>query len=661
MNPAPVATHAPIQPGGWHRARVLLAIGAVYFLAGKLGLSFALINHSATAVWPPTGIALGALLVFGRGVWPAIFIGAFLVNLTTAGSALTSLGIAMGNTLEGLLGAWLVQRHAGGVACFYIARNVFKFAALAGLLATAVSATVGVATLLAGGFADPATAGAVWLTWWLGDASGALVVTPLILLWHEDRASREAGDRTTESLLMLLATIAVAAAVFGWSRLPLTFLCMAPLAWAAFRLGSREVATTVGLMSTIAAWATLHGSGPFAMVAGNDALLILQAFMATTAMTILPIAALVGEHRQAAQQAAAAAIEAQTANHAKDEFLAMLSHELRNPLHAINNSAALLQRGAPPAEYGAALEILRRQTDHLSRLVVDLLDVTRAVGGDLALARCPVNLQLVIGKAVDELATGQDRVTAEAEEVWVDADPVRLQQVLMNLLDNALRFTPGGGSIRVHALHEGGKAVIRVEDSGIGIEPALLQRIFDPFTQGRRGLDRQGGGLGIGLTLARKLVSQHGGSLEAHSPGLGQGTSVVLRLPAIEPPAPAAAPPAPQARRVLVIEDNDDARNSLCALLTAVGYEVHEAVDGKAGVDEALRLQPDVVLVDIGLPVLDGYEVARQIKAGGGRGKLVALTGYGRSEDRQLSDEAGFDEHLVKPVTLEQLRKSIEE
>ena len=282
----------------------LLVLTGVYFLAGKFGLALAFVHASASPVWPPTGIALAATLLLGYRVWPALFLGAFLVNVTTAGSVWTSLGIAGGNTLEGLLGAFLVQRFANGRRVFDRARDILTFAALAGLGSTAVCATIGVTSLSLGGYASWERFGAIWLTWWLGDAAGALVVAPVLILWGMDRALRLSQARLLELLLLLGSTLLVGEAVFGglgspWARsYPLEFLCVPLLVVAAFRFGAREAATCVALLSVLANWGTLHGSGPFVRYTQNESLLLLQTFMGTMAMMTLLLAAIVKTHRE---------------------------------------------------------------------------------------------------------------------------------------------------------------------------------------------------------------------------------------------------------------------------------------------------------------------------------------------------------------------------
>ena len=1074
----------------------------LYFLAGKSGLLFASIQANTSAVWPPAGIALAACLLLGYSVWPAIFVGAFLVNLTTAGSLATSAGIAVGNTLEALLGAWLVNRFANGREVFNRARDVFKFMALAALISTMVSATIGVTSLSLGGYAPLSQYGRLWLTWWLGDAGGDLMVGSLVILWFTNPRLGWTRAQLFEAGLLLISLALTGGAVFGgWlppevQRQPIDFLCIPVLIWAAFRFGPRDTASASFVLSAIAIVGTLHGFGPFAGDTPNTALLLLQAFLGVTGLTAIAVAAggaqrrsadearaglaaivdssddsiigtlldgritswnasaerIFGYHRSEAlgqpisiiippdrldevaqvsdrvlggeavklfdtvrmrkegrpihisltvspvkdargrvigtsriardmseqkrvmealraseeefhqmaetvpdilftarpdgstdytsqrfydytgmpkgaaegfgwtsalhpddaqrarerwlqsvhtgepyeieyrfraadgtyrwfvgrsrpipdsegrivkwfgactdieelkraqqererllhaeqiahAQAAAAlsklrrlqsvtdsalpestlnemlhellerlrsalqgdtatvlllesdggplrpvasvglekeveanipiplgrgaagtiavsdggliindlstievispilhqrirslvgaplkiegrvtgvihvgsvtprdfteehldlirlvahraalAIErtrlhqdervareaAEQANRAKDEFLAMLGHELRNPLGVLSSSMHLLDHcdaGAQPAL--RAREIMARQLNHLVRMVDDLLDVARVTTGKIELRRQATNIAESMKMCVNALEEQLSRyqVKVEAEPVWVEGDPTRLEQISTNLLSNAIKYTPPGGSIRISVTPEGNDAVMRVEDAGVGISPELLPRIFDAFVQDQHGLDRSRGGLGIGLTLVRRLVEMHAGTVQAASPGAGQGSVFTVRLPRIPPPAPSTGPAGQSLngsirRRVLIVEDNADARESLRAVLELSGHEVHEAEDGPGGVAKALAVQPDLALIDIGLPSLNGYEVARQIRsAPAGRGiVLVALTGYSQPRDRQQAQEAGFDAHLVKPVDFARLNELI--
>lgn len=283
-------------------------LAVVYFVAGKLSLQLASVFASATAVWPCTGIAIAALLVFGYRVWPGILIGAVLVNLMTAGSVGTSIGIAVGNTLEGLAGCYLVSRFARGKEAFVRAQDIFKFALVGGMAATAVSATIGVTTLVAGGFADWGSFGSMWCTWWLGDGVGAVTVTPLLLLWWENPSLRWTREQITELAFLFLGLFSTGWIVFGkpfhseLKNYPLEYLCIPFLIWAAFRFGRRKAATALCALSVIAAWGTLHGYGPFARESQNTSLLLMQAFMGIMAITTLALAAEVSERKRAEER-----------------------------------------------------------------------------------------------------------------------------------------------------------------------------------------------------------------------------------------------------------------------------------------------------------------------------------------------------------------------
>ena len=363
--------------------------------------------------------------------------------------------------------------------------------------------------------------------------------------------------------------------------------------------------------------------------------------------------------------------EAEASSRTKDEFLAMLGHELRNPLAAIGSGIAVLNRlGTTDERSTHAREVITRQVAHLRQLMDDLLDVGRVTTGKIILSRRTFDLSVLARRswAVFESTGTFARHVAklETETVWVDADETRMAQVIDNLLTNAVKYTPAGGSVNMTVRREHDDALIRVADTGIGIGPTLLPRIFDLFVQGERTRDRAKGGLGIGLTLVKRLVEMHGGSVGAVSEGAGRGSVFTVKLPralvpVAVPPATPTRAAATDTRRVLLVEDSADVRGMLRVMLELDGHDVHEAEDGVTGLAQALRLLPDVAIVDIGLPGLDGCELARQLRATGAGRKmiLVAVSGYGQPEDQKLSREAGFDAHLVKPVDADTLTQAI--
>jgi PAS domain S-box-containing protein len=369
-------------------------------------------------------------------------------------------------------------------------------------------------------------------------------------------------------------------------------------------------------------------------------------------------------------------IDAEIASRAKDEFLAMLGHELRNPLSPILQVADLLRlEGYDDAASGRAIDALERQALHMARLVDDLLDVSRIVHGKIELRKRWLEMGRLVQDAIDSTGLQLERrghqltVALPAQPLWVEADPTRLEQALRNLLDNAAKYTPDGGRIDVSLRLEDREVVLQVRDNGAGIRDDLLERIFDLFDQGETSLARSPGGLGIGLTLTRKLVQLHGGEIDAHSEGPGRGSEFVVRLPVpsggLEPPPDAAvlaaAAAALEPLRVLVVEDNADTNAVLAELLRLWGHQVEVLHEGTHAAEQASRFRPQAVLLDIGLPGMDGYEVAKALRATPetARARLIALTGYGQAEDLRRSREAGFDLHLTKPVSPADLRRAL--
>jgi PAS domain S-box-containing protein len=966
---------------------VIMSLAAVYVVAGKIGLRFAMVHPSATAIWAPTGIALSACLMFGQWVWPGILAGAFLVNVTTTGSMATSIGIAAGNTFEALLGCYFIERYANGRNVFDRTCDCFKFLVLAAGVSTIVSATIGVGSLYLGGYANWSHWSHslwIWLTWWLGDASGDLIVVPLLILWAVNPKVDWNREQKREALLLFLGVLVTGIVVFGgWLPLgsqpyppyPPGFFCFPILMWAAFRFGPRESATATFALSVIAIVGTVNGHGPFVHGARNHGLLLLQTFWGLAGLISVAVATAVRERRRldetrselaaivdfsdeailgitldgritswnegatrifgfsvgetvgkpitiitpaenlaeqrevvaglgrgesvrhfetvrkrkngeridvsltvspikdrdgrivgaskivrditaekfarrqreellnseqmARAQAekalsmlrrlqmvtdialpqltlqqlmttllnrlcsaldadaatillvqpdgqhlsptssvglreelrggaqvmipigqgiagtialssdglifddlshveaitpflpiqlssllgaslkvegrvigvihagtkqprkftaddlnlirlvadrAASAIErtrlyetqrlareaAEAVNRTKDEFLAMLGHELRNPLHAIVLAARLLDNRRTTKHANAkARAIIARQAEHAARLIDDLLDVSRVTSGRIVLVRRPINLADCLSECIaalrETLQLDHHTLETEIEPAWVDADSDRLIQIVTNLLSNALKYTPPAGKIRIRVHVEGQDAVLRVEDNGIGIPAVFLSRVFDLFARGEGSLDLAPGGLGVGLTLVRRLVELHGGRVDARSDGLNRGSTFIVRLPRMAVPT---LPPAGRAdasnkagmrRRILVVEDNTDARETLRTLLELSGHEIYEAADGRTAVSAAVALRPDVALIDIGLPGFDGHEVARRIRTRSvcDETVLIALTGYAQREDRQRAENAGFWRHLAKPVDFNQLTQLI--
>jgi signal transduction histidine kinase/ActR/RegA family two-component response regulator len=387
----------------------------------------------------------------------------------------------------------------------------------------------------------------------------------------------------------------------------------------------------------------------------------------SVAIALAERASIAVEHARLFKDLDSAREEAERANRAKDAFLAMLGHELRNPLAPITTGLELMKlRSNAAAEVG----LVERQVNHLRRLVDDLLDISRITAAKLVVTKQPTDLAEVIANGIDLATPLLERKhhaleVSIAPDLWVDGDVVRLAQVVSNLLGNAAKYSDDGAPIALTARRAGCDIVLTIRDEGIGIDASILPHIFEPFVQQPQGLDRADGGLGLGLAIVRGIVTVHDGTVVAHSDGPGRGTEIEIRLPASDPAAADhscdLAMPHPRTR-VLVVDDNDDARTLLAELLTHLGYEVVSAHDAPTALELAHSTMPAIALLDIGLPGMDGYELARRLREQDPSGdlRLIALTGYGLESDRARARAAGFDLHLVKPVTAKTLESTFE-
>ena len=519
---------------GRTRAATLLALTALYVGAGKLGLSLALVHASASAVWPPTGIALAAFLLLGRSVWPAIFAGAFLVNVTTAGSPATSLGIALGNTLEGWAGAELVRRFAGGAAAFDRPADVFRFFALAGLVATAISPTIGVTSLCLGGFASWPEYGSLWLTWWLGDSGGAFVVAPALLLWAKRPWPTWTRAQQLEAAGVLATVAAVGAIAFGpWLPAPLgdgalSFLCLPPAIWTAFRFGRRETAAAVLLLSGFAVWWTALGSGPLPEQE-NQSLVLLQLFMGVVSVTSLSLAAVVWQRQRAQGELERQAAELARSNAELDEFARVVSHDLKAPLRGISSLTAWIIEDCK--------DTLRFESqEHLQQLGERARRMSRLIDGVLAYSRVgrtqstfePVDTSAVVEEVVDTLGPpGGITVRVEGALPAVEFDRTQLTQILQNLIQNGVQHIGRqSGEVVVSGREEPEGVELRVRDDGVGIPETHLHRIFEMFYV----LDPDGDTTGVGLAIVKKIVEMHGGSVFVES-AAGRGATFRFTIP----------------------------------------------------------------------------------------------------------------------------------
>ena len=528
------------------RARGLATIAistgltALYFVVGKASLEAASVNPSASPVWPTTGLALAGLLVLGLRHWPAILAGAFLVNVTSLGDPATSLGIAAGNTLEAFLGAALMIRFARGRRAFDRPFDYLRFVVLAGFVATAVSATFGVTSLCLGGFGEWASYTKVWTTWWLGDVGGALIVAPFLVLWGVNRRVDWSPARAGEAMLLLASLCIAGELVFlgdvypELARHPLGFLCIPPLLWAAFRFGPRETATAVAVLMAITTWATLRGSGPYAVFGENEALLLLQALLAVCSVTAMCLAAVVRQRGRAHAALQLQAADLARSNKDLEQFANVVSHDLQEPLRAIRSNAQLLEGAA--ADRGdrdllGRAERISRGAQRMQQLVTDLLVYAR-VGSRQALDRSADGAE-VMREVLEDM-----RVAIEESGARVDvgplpsvhADRAQFGQLLHNLVANAIKFRHvEPPQVEVRGERRGQECVFSVRDNGIGIESGSGERIFGMFA--RLHPRERFPGTGIGLAICKKIVHGHGGRIWFESEP-GRGSTFFFTLPA---------------------------------------------------------------------------------------------------------------------------------
>ena len=651
-----------------------VAIATAYVVAARLGFAVAFVAEQVTTVWAPTGIAMAALLLWGVGLWPAIWIGAFVANAATDAPLWTAAMIATGNTLEAVVAAAILERlqFDPGLPRF---SDATRFIVAGPVVATTISATTGVLTLCGAGVQPWDRFSTLWWAWWLGDALGALVVAPVFLTIA--RGQHLPPQSKAGAAAIVLAAIAVSELVFGGSlgtivgRGPLHYLLFPVVIVAAVRSRQPATALVIALSAVVAIFNTARGIGPFAAADPSQGLLLLQAYMGVLSGSGLLLAAAITEQHATQERLRRSDEQLREADRRKDEFLAMLAHELRNPLAPIRTGLELVRRaGDDPATVQRLRTTMERQVTHMVRLIDDLLDVSRITSGKIHLQRESASLSGLIDAAIDANRGAIDAagltltVRIPEQPVQLLVDPTRFVQVLSNLLHNAAKFTEAPGQITITAAVEhGDQLVVAIADTGFGITGELLPHVFDTFIQGDRSVARGQAGLGIGLALAQRIVKLHGGGIEARSAGLGRGSEFIVRLPLVHGDGDERAPAeAPQKsglnRRVLVIDDNVDSADMLAWLVQSLGGEAKTAHDGPAGIAAAKEFEPDVILLDIGMPGMDGYEVCRRIReANTTRPFIVAITGWGQERDKIRATEAGFDAHLTKPADLDELER----
>lgn len=660
-----------------------------YYVAARVALDISSVNTFAAPLWPATGIALAAIYFGGRRLAPAIALAALVANLSIGAPVIAAIIIALGNMFEALLGVYLLNnfrfrayfdRLGDSISLIAVALSVPFVSAITGPVALALTGAISAAAL-------PETS----LTWWIGDCLGALIIAPFLLKWFARPISHyhRTFAQWIESFLFFITTVVFAILVF-WDPIPeikeimLPYLLFVPLTWGALRVGPRFMTASLITSSVIASAGTVSGFGPFAH-SGTDSLILLQLFIGTLSMIFLLFVAAVEERKQAAQELQDHVVTLQEdveqiseADRAKNEFIAILSHELRNPLAPVLSSLELLRlKAGEGSEMKTTFDSMHDQIGRITRLLDDLLDITRISKKKFNLQISRVNLNNTLAHSITTVEETMRKrkhallVDIEETAMILDADPLRLEQVFVNLLNNAAKYTDPGGRITLSARRIGPSAEVRVRDNGMGLPPDMLAAIFEPFRQ-IRSAGHSGSGLGIGLSLSQRFIELHGGTIEARSAGLGAGSEFIVRLPlAPQEPLPEVtipeATPTPTTpltsdrknrRDVLIVDDNEPAAESIARLLSHAGHTVRTAHDGASALTTLASFQPEIIIVDIGLPDMTGYDLARTIrKFAEPQPVLIALTGFGNEDHQRQAHEAGFDEHVTKPVAIADLEK----
>lgn len=655
----------------------------VYFVTAKLGLMMGAVSGFATLVWPPTGIALAALLLFGFRLWPGIFGGAFLVNFLAGAPILTALGIATGNTLEALLAVTLLRRFGKFQNSLERLEDILRFIGLAAVISTLVSATVGVVSLFLTGIIPAVAVKATWRAWWVGDMLGALVMSPLILTWgvhpslvgilnRRPLKARALG----EGLLCGLSLVAVNFIAF-WDLFTSEFkdpsksyLIFPPLIWAALRFGQRGAVTATFATSCLAIWGTAQGHGPFAEESLSGSLMYLQLFMGIVAVTIMILAAVVTDRQRAEEE------------RADSMFVANVSHEIRTPLNGILGMMDLLLDTPLTPSQREIAEMAHQSGETLLTIVNDILDFSKIVAGKMELVIQDFDVRHTVEMATEILALhartkGLELVCTISSDVpsLLRGDPDRLRQILMNLVGNAVKFTEKGKVlIGVSQQAEDSEHIIlkvSVTDTGVGISPEDQSRLFQSFTQGEATSSRKYGGTGLGLAISKRLVELMGGAISVQSvPGQGSTFTFTARLekslacllpkphgrkevPGTQNPA---SPPLRQYFRILVVEDNEINQQVAVRLLKKLGYDPDIAQDGTEALARLAQEHYDLVFMDCQMPDMDGYTATakiRQQEAREGRQTpIVAMTANAMERDRQRCMAAGMNDYIAKPLHL---------
>jgi signal transduction histidine kinase/CheY-like chemotaxis protein len=659
----------------WHYIFELAVIALIYFFLVRLGLTLASVNPSASPVWPATGFALAILLLRGSRFWPAILLGACLGNLSSAGSIYTASAIAAGNSIEAIVAASLINRWSGGVHTFTTPGRIVKFA-LISTAATAISPAIGVISLSLAGHAEWSAFSSIFVTWWLGDLAGALMVAPAIVLWATAAPTRQ---QPTKTIAVLLVSAGIGLIAFSpiieqtVNRTPLGFLAVVPLVWTALNRNPRDTATAAFILSAFAVWGTSAGGGPFSWAGFNNSFMLLIMFIVSVAIPSLMLSAMAAEldeaHKTLEQKVDERTRQLELANQAKSRLIAIASHDLRQPLHALGLLAAQFGDSVDPIEKGRIAGQIDTAVDSMNALFDQLLDIAKLNSGVLSpdVSEFPIASVFKIVESTFEAIARNKGLSFRIvpSRAWVRSDPVLLQRIVLNLVSNAVRYTNEGG-ILIGCRRRGECLHVEVWDSGLGIPDAEHQRIFAEFYRLPHSAHHSQSGLGLGLAIVERLcvLLQH--SIELNSV-LGKGSVFRIIVPQIAPQveiADAARAVRDEIEKfdeklAVIIDDDPLVLNSMAGLLEKWGCLVVASSSCEAVLNMLAKYDrpPDLIISDYHLSQgRTGIQAITLLREALG----VAIPAFlmtGDTDLERLSDVRSRGYHLLKkPVSPRAMR-----
>lgn len=664
--------------------RTLFAM-AVLFLAYLIAAQGSLYIYQAVPtapalLWPASGIAIAGIVLGGYALWPAVFLGALVHQILYGGPLLLAVALVIANTLQPVVAAWLLKK-AGFRDSFSSVRHTIAFILVA-TFATAIVPLVGTIanTLAAAPF--PKSFIEAFMPWWIAQIVSALVIAPLLLRWLPRFTFHRPRIVLIESWLSIVTLCLIAVFLYwtpvrDFAGIPVVYLILVPFLWIALRIGPRFMTLAIFLNAVFALGGTAYAVLASGEAAGlGYAMLQTQVFVIMISYIFLLLVAIAEERKDTANDLRENVRRLEDAierirreDEAKSRFIATLAHELRNPLAPLMSSLEIMKLEQPDQKTAVVVDQMTEHLKTMRHLLNDLLDISRITREKLIVRKERTDLLGIAGRSIRTAQPfinerGHTLVTDFPEDaVLLEGDPVRLEQVFVNLLNNAAKYTEPGGTITFTIRLTGFEVLVSVKDTGIGMDERLLDHVFEPFYQ----IEQPGkllAGLGIGLSLTKNLVEMHGGRIEAQSDGPGLGSEFILRLPLTsgdelheENRNTIDTKRMDTGLKILVVDDNRAAADALAKLLALRGHRTHAVYAGQEAIDTAPAHAPDVILLDIGLPDMEGYEVARTLKELGVTATLVALTGYGQESDIRKAEKAGFAHHLTKPAGLAEIEE----